>query len=792
MNRLSRLIAELKRRGVLQLAAAYGAAAFVVMEGSEIVLPRVGLGDDVVTLVVWAALAGFPLALAFAWFYNVRPEGASVAQPRPDGGDVHTGVGSSRGRWLVGIAAVAGTAVLFTGAWMAFQRRGASPAVSAEARALTVAVLPFEVRGHPDFQYLGSGLVDLVTTRIEGTGRATPVPARAVMGLVEQSGDDTPSPQEKRRIAGQLGAGQYVDGSVVEAGGRLSISVSLIDIETGDAMASTTVEGSEAELFTMVDNLTLRLVADLAGTPGARLTQTAALTTDSLSALKAYLRGQNLLRDGQFTAALAAFQEASAIDTTFALAYYRESVAREWSTQNGATEAARKAAAWSDDLSDRDRQLVLAGLAWREGDAETAEGMYRTMLGIWPDDVEAWLQLAEVLNHGGPLRGESILASREPFERVLRYEPDHLLSLWHLARIEVVEGRLEAAADVVRRIEALSPEGDRTLELSATLAARGDSATWQATMDRLMDAQDITRRATAWNVAAFGGEIARAHQAAAAMTEADRGPEVRATGHLLQASYALALGRVASSTASLARVARLDPGLALSYGAFFDLLPFALADASTLEARRRELLAWDPPAGCTSSHPVRTYEPGSCIRPVVRLYLLGLVEAQLGMDDEAAGRVATLQERIAAGGPERQIRGFITEIEAERAWTAGDLDTAAAVFDADPGHVWYVEALQSVFYSYPRGRFRRAQALEAAGRMEEAAGWYNSFADQMDLDLVYLAAGMVGRGRALEALDRPDEAAAAYRRAAGLLTEAEGAWAELAEEARAGLERVGG
>ena len=817
MNRFSHLMAELKRRGLLQVAAAYGAGAFVVLQVADIVFPAVGFGDDVVTFVVWACLIGFPLALVLAWFYNVRPEGRSPssAPGSEPPGEALDATPTPR-RVFLGVAAVAGTAVLFASAWFTLRSREALPGLDERPGEQTLAVLPFEVRGHPDYQYLATGLVDLLTTRIEGTGQATPVPSRAVLGLVGQQGSGTPGAAAKGRIAATLGAGGYVDGSVVEAGGRLSVTASLVNTATGDALATATVEGTEADLFRMVDDLTIRLVANLAGTPAARLTQTAALTTDSLSALKAYLRGQNLLRDGQFTAALEAFEQAASIDTTFALAYYRESVAREWGTQNGATEAAEMAASLSDRLSERDRQLVQAMLAWRHGDARRAADMYRTILGIWPDDVESWLQLAEVLNHAGPLRGESISRSREPFERVLRYEPDHLLSLWHLARIDVVEGHLDAAGDKVRRIEAISPEGDRTLELSAMLAAKADEATWRAMVDRLMDAQDITRRATAWNVAVFGGEIARAREVAAAMTEADRGPEVRATGHLLQAAFALALGEVEAAEASMTRVATLDPGLALSYGTAFDLLPFASeggssesvpgsaadepggvprgvrADRPSLEARRGALLAWDPPEGCVSPHPVRTYEPGSCIRPLVRLYLLGLVEAQLGMDDAAASRLEDLRARSGEGDSPRQIRAFVTEIEAERAWMAGDVEEAVRIFDGDPGHVWYVEALQSLFYSHPRGRFRRAQALEAVGRLEEAARWYDSFGEEADLDLIYLAAGMVGRGRALEGLDRPAEAAAAYRRAVALLGEAEGVWAELAEEARAGVERAGG
>ncbi|NIU79068.1 MAG: hypothetical protein GWN71_37610, partial [Gammaproteobacteria bacterium] len=148
------------------------------------------------------------------------------------------------------------------------------------------------------------------------------------------------------------------------------------------------------------------------------------------------------------------------------------------------------------------------------------------------------------------------------------------------------------------------------------------------------------------------------------------------------------------------RVAALDPGLALSYGAAFDLLPFAVAEPAALETRRRELLAWTPPDGCVSRHPVRTYEPATCIRPMVREYLLALVEVHLGMADSVDTRIATFRRHLAEGVNGRHARQFLSEIEAERAWLAGDAREAARVWDADPNHVWYVEALQSLFYSH--------------------------------------------------------------------------------------------
>lgn len=122
----------------------------------------------------------------------------------------------------------------------------------------------------------------------------------------------------------------------------------------------------------------------------------------------------------------------------------------------------------------------------------------------------------------------------------------------------------------------------------------------------------------------------------------------------------------------------------------------------------------------------------------------------------------------------------------------GIWEGALRAFDAATGHSWYVEAMQSLFYSHGRGRFRRAQALEAAGRLDDSARWYGSFAEESEFDMVYLAAGRIGRGRVFEALERPEDALGAYRQALELLPTPEGPWRDMALEAEAGIERAGG
>jgi hypothetical protein len=62
-----RFFADLKRRKVFRGMAVYGAVAFGVIQVVDIVLPRLGLPDWTVTVVVWLCVLGFPVATVVAW-----------------------------------------------------------------------------------------------------------------------------------------------------------------------------------------------------------------------------------------------------------------------------------------------------------------------------------------------------------------------------------------------------------------------------------------------------------------------------------------------------------------------------------------------------------------------------------------------------------------------------------------------------------------------------------------------------------------------------------------------------
>jgi len=63
---------ELKQRKVYRVAAAYLAIAFVILEGTDLILRALPLPPWTFTVLVSCALAGFPVAVTLAWIFDYR------------------------------------------------------------------------------------------------------------------------------------------------------------------------------------------------------------------------------------------------------------------------------------------------------------------------------------------------------------------------------------------------------------------------------------------------------------------------------------------------------------------------------------------------------------------------------------------------------------------------------------------------------------------------------------------------------------------------------------------------
>jgi DNA-binding SARP family transcriptional activator/Tfp pilus assembly protein PilF len=652
-----------------------------------------------------------------------------------------------------------------------------------------VAVFPFTVEGSVEAQYLSTGLVDLLSSNLEGAGETRSVDPRALLGRLAQREAPVRSPAEAREVAAGFGAGRYLLGNVVESGGRLHLRAALYDSERGDEpLGVAVVQGEASALFGMVDQLTAELLAQGRPAPRERLARVAATTTGSLEALKRYLAGERELRAGRYAAAQEAFRGAIALDSSFALAYYRLSITAEWLGQDSLARIAADSAARIDGrLSDHDRLLVHALRARRVGALSDAEQLYRKVVDDYPDDVEAWLQLGQLLFQSNPLRGRSATEARSAFERVLALDPEDEEALVHLARIASIEGRRGQMDTLVQRVLALG-SATEVLETRAFRAfALGDRDAWKrVTRELIQDPPDVPP-VTALQVATYLDDLDGAERFARLLSAPRYSDDVRGMAYRLLARVAVARGQWSVARVQLDTAGRFDATAALELRSLLAVLPFLRVPREELLAIRLEVESWQARVEAPGEVSHSTGHAG--LHPYVRRYRLGLLSAQLGDTIEALRQAGELERASASASGMRAdaIHTFAHSIRARVAVQAGRSTEAL-------GHLqqsnW--EMVESVFESEALDRYYRAELLDALGRHTEALDWYRTIAERATYELVYVAPARWRQGRLYEqAGDRP-RAIEAYRTVTRLWREADPPLRAIVAEANQRLRALAG
>lgn len=731
---------ELKRRKVVRAGIVYAAGVFAVLQVADIVTAPLGLPAWTMRALVWAAMIGFPVVAVVAWARDLpgRAESAGAAA-----------------RWLPArtvAAAVGLVAVGLIGGWLlrnvAVRGGGDDGTITAApVDADVIAVAPFAVLGGPELAYLSDGIANLLATSLDGTAGLRTVNAHALLAYRASVALAPIGPEEGERLAAHFGAGLYVVGSIVASGDSLRIEASLFDrTRAGSAPVSASVVGTADELFGAVDGLATRLIAErVAATGSQQTTRVAALTTSSPEALRAWLEGERLFRAGSYLPAIEAFRAAIAADTAFALAYYRLSMTEERLAWAEASRVSAEAAyRHSARLSPRNRQFLEAVVALRRGSTSQAEQMLRAHVRQYPDDAEAWYQLGEVLFHGEPLRGGSLTAAKEPLESALRYDPGDLGALYHRVRIAVREQDAVQLDSLTTRFYALSPAGDRTLELRALQAAgTRDTVAAAAVLEEMKRSPDTFLPIALWSLATFGGDPPGAALVGLLMTGTDRPATVRGAGHVQRAFLALAQGRYGDGIAELDAAERAGDPDVEAVRAWFAALPFVPADIASRASALRRLAAWRGAPTAASPLPSSFFSAHNGVHPILRTYLLGLLALRSGDALPARSAIATLEATRGLANAESLARQLATGLRAFSSLAAGDEAAARAELEALRIEGWYELTFVSPFFAGALERFTLAELLLRAGRADEALGWYRGLAENTVGELVFLGPCLV-------------------------------------------------
>ena len=81
MTRLQQLFTEIRRRRVFRAAGIYIVAAWVAVQVASLVFPAINVPDTALLYVWLATLFIFPLAIVFAWYYDLSAKGLTRTSP---------------------------------------------------------------------------------------------------------------------------------------------------------------------------------------------------------------------------------------------------------------------------------------------------------------------------------------------------------------------------------------------------------------------------------------------------------------------------------------------------------------------------------------------------------------------------------------------------------------------------------------------------------------------------------------------------------------------------------------
>lgn len=417
------LWSELTRRQVPKAAAGYAVSAWLLLQVADVTFGPLGVPDWVGRVLVVAAILGFPLVVALAWFFDLTRGGIT----REDAGAARTPVRPRRVALV--FAACLGAALIGVAAYLLSPRLSGSDDGSVKA----VAVFRFDnLSGDASFDDLATGVGDELRRRLG------PVPGLRVIAR-ESVQSPILAGLGNADVAQRLGATHAVRGSLRRAGDNLAVNVSIERSATGEQLWQAQFErpasqmlGIQAQVTEAVSQV---LVKRLTDEQRARLRRQPTTDERAWALYQRAIRWTDQWTLGAAETAIAQLREATRLDPRFALAYAALSEAYWGPIQMGqlpAKEAVPLLQGAIDNALEIDPNLsegwaAAGALATHFGwNAQKGVSLGRRAVELDPNSSVAWMYLAQYYMLFDPGNAEA----KQAVATLLKLDP---IGMWSAA-----------------------------------------------------------------------------------------------------------------------------------------------------------------------------------------------------------------------------------------------------------------------------------------------------------------------------------------------------------------------
>ena len=449
-------LGELKRRNVFRVAAIYLVVGWLLMQVGDVMFPALRLPDWTSTLLAAFLILGLPLALIFAWAFELTPDGVVRTAEVPAEQSITADTGRRINFMIIGVLVIAVAFLLIKD----FLRPDATPVASIASPDRSIAVLPFKNQSASteNAEFFAGGLHDELLTLLSKLGELKVISRTSVERL-----DPDLTIQE---IGALLGVATVLEGQVQRAGDRLRINVQLIDtMQEGHLWANTYDSKLTAENVFDVQSDIAQTIADALraelSTEEKKLL--AAVPTTSTAALEKYLLGLQVSKRKSFDAleeAIKHLREATVLDPGYVEAWTALAFNYSQAYRTGAITARD----YIDAVEPAVRNALTLDASY--GPAYTQQAMLQLTLGDTEGAERSFKRALELDPHNPDTVGTYAFFLRDSFradeaipllEAALVNDPLSTELMFQLGKAEMHSGRPERFLELAARIRDIDP-----------------------------------------------------------------------------------------------------------------------------------------------------------------------------------------------------------------------------------------------------------------------------------------------------------------------------------------------
>ena len=262
---------ELKRRNVFRVAAAYVIVGWLIMQAGEVMGPALHLPEWVNSLLAFFLILGFPMALFFAWAYELTPEGIKKEKDIDRSQSVTHVTGRKLDYLIITVLVVAlgyfqfdkfvldpsrDAELVQATTEVVTEQVATEPEISA-ASDNSIVVLPFvNMSSDPEQEYFSDGISEELLNLLAKIPELRVISRSSAFAF---KGEKVNIPE----VAKKLNVAHVLEGSVRKAGNQVRITAQLIDARADTHLWSETYDRTLDDIFAIQDEIAVAVVEQL-------------------------------------------------------------------------------------------------------------------------------------------------------------------------------------------------------------------------------------------------------------------------------------------------------------------------------------------------------------------------------------------------------------------------------------------------------------------------------------------------------------------------------------------------